>query len=176
VPSQSQSASRAKAPETSIEAIQQILRELRDGLRIVQPIYVTPRENCISFSPAASIALPAVGATAPILAATLQVPQGKNGVIWEIANACTSGLFTDGSGQLVWQITIDNYYARNYQNIVSSLGLPSAPRKLSGPIFLKEGQYFNLSVTNVSLPVGPGTKVVGLLGGWFYPKNEGDKK
>ena len=135
------------------------------------PVWVYPGINCTSFSPAAYIALPAVGVTATIV--TFKVPKGQNGVIYEIANVCQSAQFIDGSGSVTWAIAIDDHFAKNYQPpITCQLGLTTAPRRLSGPIFVKENQQVSLQVTNVSLTVGPGAQAGGLLGGWFYPKDE----
>lgn len=121
-----------------------------------------------SFSPAATVALPAVGATSTIVQFT--VPKGRSGVIDRIANQLLAGGgWVDGNGDLVWQIVINGVPVKNYEAIVAQLGLVQAPSEIA-PIRLRENDVVKLTVTNVALGVVGGQLIGGRLGGWYYPK------
>jgi hypothetical protein len=149
-----------------------ILQQLEAGLRVEQPVWIEPNLRCVSFSPAGYLSLTSlsVGLTAPIL--TFQVPDGFNGVIYDIANTCNSPSFQDGSGQLVWAIQVDGNYGHNLEAMTAQRGTVEKPTHLSSPLFVREGQVVSLLVTNVSLTVSSGPVIGGLLGGWFYPADE----
>jgi hypothetical protein len=152
--------------------LEAILEQLKSTLKVVLPVWIEPGPNCVSFAPSGYVQLSglSIGATATIV--TFPVPDGFNGVIYDIANTCNASAFTDGSGQLVWAIQIDTNYAQNYNAIQAQRGTVNAPAHLSCPLFLKEGQIVSLVVTNVSLTVSSGPVIGGLLGGWFYPADE----
>lgn len=166
----------AAVPDASqadvLAALQQILQVLQAGLKVSQPVWIEPGPNCISFAPAAYLDISGVGVGTTATLIMFAVPDGFNGVIYDLANTCDSPQFVDGSGELVWAIQIDTNYAQNFNAMTSQRGTVDAPVHLSCPIFVKEGQIISLVVTNVSLAVGPGPVIGGLLGGWFYPASE----
>lgn len=168
--------STAAVPDASqaavLAALQQILQVLQAGLKVSQPVWIEPGPNCVSFAPAASLGIGAVGVGTTATIVTFIVPDGFNGVIYDLANTCDSPQFQDGSGQLVWAIQIDTNYAQNFNAMTEQRGTVDAPLHLSCPIFVKEGQIVSLLVTNVSLAIGPGAVFSGALGGWFYPASE----
>ena len=113
------------------------------------------------------ILLPAIGATATVVSFT--VPKGNNGFIRRIANVFVGGGFTDFSGNIVWQILLDqtkNVVAPGFDNIVASLGAVSNPSTIDG-IHIFESQLVALVVKNVAVVVS-GQFIGGRLGGSFH--------
>ena len=119
------------------------------------------------FTPAAWIALPAIGATATLV--QFRVPTGRSGVINRIANeALVGGGWNNGDGNLVWQILINAAAVKNLENIISVLGLVANPTVIDG-IRLRENDLVQLVIRNVAVPAA-GQLVGGRLQGYFYPK------
>lgn len=130
-----------------------------------KPPWIDPPDDAIPFDPAGVINTPLVGATANIL--VLQVPNGCDGVIKRFS--CNiNAPFVDGSGQLIWRITIDGRPVRNYDNMLVQMGTPASPRITDG-IRVFSGQQVVMTVTNVAYAAG-GTQTYGFFGGYFYPK------
>jgi len=128
--------------------------------------YIPPEGE--EFTPAAYVALPAIGASAVIV--QFLVPEGRNGIVNRFANVFVGGGFTEGSGGVVWQLFQDftvGAVVPNFDNIVSSLGSVNNAKVLNG-IRIKENQLVTLVVKNVSIVVS-GQLVGGLLGGFTYP-------
>ena len=98
---------------------------------------------------------------------SFSVPPGHNGVINRIANQAITGGFVDGSGDLIWRILENGQAVPNYEEILGSIGVVANPAEVA-PIFITENNLVVLSVDNVALAAG--SKIQGLLGGWFYPK------
>lgn len=132
---------------------------------IEKPPWIERPASAEPFTPAASVALPAIGATATIVQFT--VPTGRSGAIKWIGNQFI-GVWQEGSGSLVWQLLVNGAAVRNFENIVMSLGAVNNPSEIS-PVRLRENDLIQLTITNVNLPVA-GQLVLGRLAGWFYPK------
>lgn len=122
----------------------------------------------------AYVAIPAQGASAIVV--QFKVPQGRNGLITQIANVFVGGGFQEGQGLITWQLFLDGsvvppLVAPYFNNIVASLGAVSNPAQLAGGIAIKENQLVQLVVANASPGVVPAGQLIGgLLGGYFYPK------
>jgi hypothetical protein len=130
------------------------------------PAHLFMPADAQSFDYQAYVALPAMGSTSTVL--TFTVPEGFHGVINTFGNVFVGAGFTEGTGDLVWQLLANSGVVPNYENILASLGSVSQPSKLAG-ILIKEQQVIALTVKNVGLAVG-GAFIGGRLGGWHYPK------
>jgi hypothetical protein len=117
------------------------------------------------FNEAAYVMIPAIGASATIL--SFQVPGGKNGTIKWIGNNYVGSGFTEGTGDLVWQLQADGQPIRNMQRIVGSLGSPASPSETAA-IRIYESQTITLVCTNVAV-VAAQQLLGGRLSGWYYP-------
>ena len=124
----------------------------------------------ISFYNQNSIQLPAVGnGYVPVVQFT--VPDGYNGVIKKIENNLTGGGFVDGSGDIIWQILLDDIPAKNYDTILTERGDPNAPVGIS-PIFIFSGQTISYVVNHLNNATLTGYTIAGLVG-YFFPIQAG---
>lgn len=120
-----------------------------------------------TFLNAASVTLPAQGATVTVV--TFTVPRRKNGVIEFIANQFVGGGWTEGTGELVWRITADGVPIQGYDNIIGSIGSLSNPGWLgTRPIRVYENQIIALTLNNVGIAAPAGQALLGLFRGGFY--------
>lgn len=119
----------------------------------------------LPFNPSTYIVIPAIGATSTIIQRT--VPNGYQSVINQLGNNFVGGGFTDGSGALVWQLTLDGVPYPNFDAIIASLGNPANP-SLIGAVGAKERQVIALTIKNVSVVVA-GQLIGGRLSGYDYP-------
>jgi hypothetical protein len=110
--------------------------------------------------------LPAIGSTATII--NIQIPTGHNGIIRGIGNNFVGGGWTEGTGQITWQIARDGAPVDGYDTILGSLGNPSNPTIHPSGFRVFENQVVILSVTNVSVALA-GQLSGGRLLGWYYP-------
>jgi hypothetical protein len=115
----------------------------------------------------AAVTLPAIGAQ--VVVVTFTVPRGMDGVIKRVSNQFVGGGWVEGTGDIVWRIQLDGLPARNYNNIIASIGSMTVPTNFgNGGILLKENQLVELILLNVAVVVA-GQPLLGKLGGWFYP-------
>lgn len=152
--------------------------------QVQNPPWVDPPAGSESFSPTASVALPAIGQTAqiigPIAPQQLVVPQGRSGVIraigiWGLGTGA-SGIagWNNGDGNLIFQVMRNGVPEKNYEKITMLYGSPNVPREIRG-IHMRENDVFSLTVlNNKNGPNGgvppAGQLVGGTFDGWFYPK------
>lgn len=120
----------------------------------------------LPFNQATYVTIPAVAAATNILDFT--VPEGYDGVINQMGNNFVGGGFVDGSGDVQWQLFIDDAPYPNFENIICSLGTPAQPSFI-GSVNIWEKQRIRLVVNNVAIVVA-GQKIGGRLSGWFYPR------
>jgi hypothetical protein len=163
--------------ETIMEEQQHSLRQIARGIRLISAPWLLEPPDSESFHLAAGIAMPAISATVFSVIVQVTCPAGRNGVLNKIANVVEGGAFSDFSGDFVWQILRNPGNAisaaeRNYQNITASLGLTTAPTRISG-IRIFENDVIQLVGRNNALPVG--TFLGGVLGGYFYPRTWDDQ-
>jgi hypothetical protein len=137
------------------------------GEAVVQPPWILPPANWVSFDPAAYVAIPAVGNQAIIV--DFRPPDGMHGIIQRIANVYVGGGFQEGQGNINWQILLEGAPFRGYDNIVASMGSVAQPSVISG-IPIKEGQRVQLVTNNIAIVVA-GQLVGGRLSGYFYPRD-----
>jgi hypothetical protein len=124
----------------------------------------------LPFNPTNYVAIPAIAAQAVII--DFIVPNGYNGVINQMGNNFVGSGFTDGSGDLVWQLLLDGVPYPNFDAIISSLGNPAAP-SLIGAVNIRERQHVQLVVTNTAI-IPAGQLIGGRLSGWFFPLDLAD--
>ena len=143
---------------------------LSDGQYMLDPTIWPPPErepiDILNYVP-----LPAIGATATIV--TQLIEPGNNAIIKAYASNFVGGGWTEGSGSVLWQISIDSAPAPGYDAILASLGSPANPVAHPCGIRLMEGQTVVLSVTNVSVVLA-GQLSGGRLMGYYYPKEYDD--
>lgn len=152
-------------------------KSLRTQRLIGAPWLIEPPDS-ESFHLASGIPIPAMGDGLFHTIVTITCPPGRNGVLNQIANVIVGGGFSDFSGDFLWQIVRNpgqgiTAAERNYDSIKASLGLVSAPTKISA-IRIYEGDVIQLVGQNVGLPAA-GEECGGLLGGWFYPRTWDDQ-
>lgn len=121
-----------------------------------------------------AIALPAVGATTPIVQFT--VPPTKNGYVWKVGMDYIGNGFVEGSGAIVYRIFRDaalRRAIRGFNNLTASVGAVNSPLEIGAPIQIYENETISIAVNNVSLVVG-GAQLAACLVGWLYPRSEED--
>ncbi|HEV2225127.1 MAG TPA: hypothetical protein VGR84_19195 [Candidatus Acidoferrales bacterium] len=145
-----------------------------EGYRMVQrPPWIEMPSSGEPFNLSGTIRMPALGVTATIVSIVAGV--GRSGVINRLANQVIGGGWTDGDGNLVFQITRNGIPERDQQDLLSSLGEVIEPSPF-GPLRMTENDVIALTVFNNNVPpaigVPPaGQLVKGRLDGWFYPKD-----
>lgn len=95
------------------------------------------------------------------------VPSGFNGVIKDLSHNVTGGGFVQGSGDIVWRLSIDGRWVRNYGNLTVEFGRIDQPRATYG-ILLRSGQVFRYIVSNFGYTV-PSSSIVVFARGWYWP-------
>jgi len=138
---------------------------LRQQFQKLLPPWYYPPPKFQSFDKQGVVPTPAIGTTVPIF--SLQVPQGYASVARRLSINIIGPGFVQGSGSLVFSITVDNAPYKNYASILTEFGSPQIPRDTDG-ILANSGQVYRVNVLNVSY-AALGTNVVASLGGWFYP-------
>jgi hypothetical protein len=139
--------------------------------RLWLPPWIYPPAEAEPFDWQGSVGLPAAAATAVVL--SFLVPRGRNGIIRAYANQVAGGLFTDGSGAVVFAITHDNQPYRYYNNILFSLGNINNPTYHPFGLRVFDGQTIQFTVKNVGL-VPAAITVNARMMGWYYPKDKED--
>jgi hypothetical protein len=139
------------------------------------PIWNFPSVNWENIDRIGYVLLPAIGATATIV--SYQVPLGRNGKIYKIANNFVGGGWVEGTGDIKWRILVDGTPppgATDYDAIPASLGNPASPTEIPG-FRIFENQIVTIVAFND--PAGPnggvivaGQRVGGRLIGWTYPR------
>lgn len=115
----------------------------------------------------ALVTLPAIGATVTVV--TFTVPRRKNGAIEFIGNQFVGGGWTEGTGDLVWQLLADGVPLQGFDSIIASIGTISSPGNLGrSPFRIFENQVIELTLRNVAVAVA-GQPLLGILRGKFYP-------
>jgi hypothetical protein len=119
------------------------------------------------------IDLPAVGDTTTIM--TYAPPPGWTAVILRIGHDFigTGVGFTEGSGQLIWQINLNgNQPIPNYGSMTTTIGAVKHLEDISPGLIVQSGQTVYYRVNNVSLVAG-GTKVFAGISGYEWRNQDG---
>lgn len=137
-----------------------------NGLVTVPP-WVEPPPNYQPIDEQSLIAVPAAPSVDTEVVVVV-IPVGSDGTINTYSCNYIGGGFVDGSGDLIWRITIDGQPIRNFSNIKTERGSPSQPRTIPGGIRVYSGQRVAVVVNHASN--GALTENVSAnLGGWTYP-------
>lgn len=101
------------------------------------------------------------------------VPVGYDGVINQLVSMFTGVGFIEGSGDIRWRLRLNEWWVRDYANVVTSLGDVQQPFTLAGGgIRVKANQRVRMYV-NIAVGAGawldPLGRIVVSTAGWFYP-------
>ena len=140
----------------------------------VQPVDLPYRNfvpnNWENIDQLAYVALGALGGAA-VTILSFQVPVGRNGIIRKVANNFIGGGWTEGTGDVIWQILADGAPppgATSYNKILGSLGSPASPTEIPG-FRIFENQLITVVAQNVNVVVA--NQLVGArLVGYLYPR------
>jgi hypothetical protein len=98
------------------------------------------------------------------------VPTGYDGVITSVANFYTGAGFVEGSGDIVWRVTVGRAWLRNFGNIETTLGSLTSPCPLfRGGVRVYSNQRVTYSVNIPVTSAISGGRIVCAFFGWFYP-------
>jgi len=134
------------------------------------PPWIYPPVQFVPIDETKYVPLPAIGAQAAVV--QFQVPHGNNGIINTYGNNFVGGGWTEGSGEIVWQIFRDQALTnavKGYNNILASLGSPASPTRHPSGFRIFENEFITLVIKNVSVVVA-GQLSGGRFAGWYYPK------
>lgn len=145
-------------PPTAEEAAGKVSVEL--------PPWTFPTWDSLFFDRVGVVATPGLGLTSTIV--TFAMPAGYDGVVRWLSNVFLGAGFTDGSGNLIWQVLRDAQPVEDYENITAQLGTLPIPTDTFIPVF--ENQIVSITITTVVLP-GGGTSSGARLKGWRWPKS-----
>jgi hypothetical protein len=99
-----------------------------------------------------------------------KVPTGYDGVITSVTNFYTGAGFAEGSGNIVWRVTIGRAWLRNFGNIETTLGSLTSPCPLfRGGVRVYSDQVVSYYVNIPVLSPIAGGRIVCAFFGWFYP-------
>lgn len=135
------------------------------------PVWIYPPAEWEPIDDVEYVALPAIGATAVVLSRIIDT--GYNSMIVAIANNFVGGGWSEGSGAVTWQITVNGAPQPGYDNILASLGSPANPVRHPSGFRVQEGQTVQLIVKNVSVVLA-GQLSGGRWQGYLYPKEYED--
>ena len=137
-----------------------------NGLSTVPP-WVEPPPN---YQPVdeVGIATVPVAPSADTEVVFVVIPVGSDGTINTYSCNYLGGGFVDGSGDLIWRITIDGQPVRNFSNIKTERGSSAQPRVIPGGLRVYSGQRVALVVNHPS-NAALTEQTSGNLGGWTYP-------
>lgn len=117
-----------------------------------------------------SIQCPAVSAADTDVAAFL-CPPGFEGVLWAVAWGYTGTGYNEGSGDVLWRLSVNGRYPRGFDSVPLQLGRTNL-WQLPAPIRFTANERLLIAV-NVPLasPVstGAGSYVFGTLSGYIWP-------
>lgn len=113
-----------------------------------------------------------VAVAGDVVALNFTVPVGYDSVITGIVASYLGTGFREGSGDLVFRIKLNRVFAKDFGNVVTSLGTLQTPY----PTQILAGSLSDIkllvSAPNGSGSVLPGTPIAATLFGWWYPMQE----
>lgn len=130
-----------------------------------RPPWVDPPDNALPFDPPGVINTPIIGNNAILV--QILVPDGYDGVIKRFS-CNVNAPFVEGSGDLIWRMTVDGKPVRNYDNMLVQMGTPANPRVTDG-IRIFSGQVVAITEFNIAY-AALATQSYGFLSGYYYPK------
>lgn len=162
------------APDTAADQAGGALGMLAGLLRLLFgrffPPWVVPPPGFRAFDVQNAIATPVALTTPASTVLSIRVPVGFVTYITGLSVVFSGGGFNQGSGDLVYSITVDGAPVKGYGQILTDLGTMQAgnvqPRPVAG-IFATSQQLIEVKVLNVA-QAGGGTFVVATLVGYHY--------
>jgi hypothetical protein len=109
----------------------------------------------------------------------LTVPLGYDGIITDMVCELTapgsqSTGFVEGSGDVIWRLNIQGRFARDFGNIITTLGSLVYPSPVPrGGIRVWSGNVVNFEVVfgnNAQTTLNPAATVICSVTGWVYPR------
>lgn len=148
------------------------LRAICPGHNYPDPPWVKMPTQGKRFGHPSSIPLPAADGLDHVVQSFF-VPLGYDGIIAAPVNLYTGLGFAEGSGDLTWRIKLNQYYARDYGAITTSLGSLAQPYyNAHAQIFLQSGMLVQY-IVNRSVPsLGNlnGGRIIAGAWGWYWPR------
>ena len=136
------------------------------------PPHLYPPEGAQSKNLANYIPVPDAGDPYTVIF-EFTVPPSMRLILNQIGNNFVGGGFTEGSGDLIWQIWDNGNPIEDFDDIEGSLGNVALPTPMA-PIIFEEGHTVSFVVQNVtgSPIVGASGQVGATLRGWYYNRLE----
>lgn len=99
------------------------------------------------------------------------VPADHDGAIVTIVfNYANGAGFEEGSGDIVWRLKQNEYYARDLGNVTTQMGSLTLLYQNNGCIRLQSQQKITL-ITNIATGANiAGGRIIGAVLGWYYPR------
>lgn len=101
-------------------------------------------------------------------------PLGYNGVITDVVLTWSGTGFVEGSGDLVWRVSADNRYLRDYGNVQTSLGSLTYPSPVPrGGLVIMSRNLVKVDVefgTNSGASLSASGKVIVSITGWWWAR------
>lgn len=141
------------------------------------PWITMPKEGR-AFRPVGTLAVssvPFTGVDTPVL--TTMVPVGYDGIIVEVVCELSAPTppgtgFLEGSGDVVWRLSADGRFLRDYGNITTtsgSLRVPSAVLRRGVRIYERNVLKFTVAI-QPGAPINTNAMVIVSIIGWFWPR------
>ena len=131
--------------------------------------YLPPADSLAFFvNPATFTPYPALAAP-PVTILSYTAPQGKLAVINKIAIVNVGGNPPDGTGDVIWSVTINGGGQKGLGQISFQVGTLAAPNDIE--ILLIENDVCQVNVQVVAGAPPPGTTTA-IFHGWTYPLSE----
>lgn len=171
-------------PNTATKALQReadLFRAIEQGGGLQQiccpmrtpyedPPYLVQPPQGRQFSEINSIALPAADGL-DYLVASFRVPTGYEGVITSVVNLYTGAGFVEGSGDLTWRVRLGRRWARNFGQVLTTMGSLTSPCPLfRGGWRTSTNQVVEYYVNHSVLSGLAGGRIVCGFFGWHYPQ------
>lgn len=134
--------------------------------------YPPPSFRAFDIQTNTTVATPAVGTSSIVLESL--VPTGFSRVIRGLSINLIGPGFVQGSGTMVFQVTVDNAPVKGYGQVTTELGSVQFPRITYG-ILANSGQTVRIIASNIGYVAG-GTNVIGSIVGYDYPKQRGQQR
>lgn len=143
------------------------------------PWITMPKEGR-AFRPVGTLAVSAIpftGVDTPVL--DVIVPVGYDGVITEVVCEISAPTppgsgFLEGSGDVVWRLSADGRYLRDYGNITvtsGSLRVPSAVLRKGVRVYERNRLIFTVAIAPAATGVlNPAGMVICSISGWYWPR------
>jgi hypothetical protein len=129
--------------------------------------WIFPPSGFQAFDTPGYIPMPAMG-SGDVAIVSFTVPTGWDGVIKRFSANQTGPGFVQGSGALIFRVTVNGQAVRGYDTLLTELGSIQTPRVTDG-ILISAGDVVELVINNASYAGIGAAFVVATLAGYFWP-------